>query len=105
MVEGHVLGADVGISSVLSSTGHSIEHLVTIISSISETRLEIGTSVGVYAADDELGLPPEHTIEQVMGVAGVGSVSLQMDAAPTAAEIESVAVLMDMALSEVMLAS
>jgi hypothetical protein len=105
VVEGHVLVVDVGISSVVSSTGHPIEHLVTIISSIFETRLETGTSVGVYADDDELGSPPGHTSEQVMGVAGVGSMSLQMDAAPTAAEMESVAVLMDMALSEVMLAS
>jgi hypothetical protein len=52
---GHVLVVDVGISSVVSSTGHSIKHLVTVISSISETRLETGTSVGVYADDDELG--------------------------------------------------
>jgi hypothetical protein len=40
-----------------------------------------------------------------MGIAGVDSVSLQMDVAPTVAEMESVTVLMDMAFSEVMLAS
>jgi hypothetical protein len=46
-----------------------------------------------------------------MGVAEAGSMSLQMDAAPTAAQMESAAaaaaaaVLVDMALSEVTLAS
>jgi hypothetical protein len=112
MVEEHALVVDVGVSSVestMSTTGHSIEHLVSITGSISERTSEAGTSVGVFAADDELGSPPGHSVEQVMGVAEAGSMSLQMDAAPTAAQMESAAaaaaVLVDMALSEVTLAS
>jgi hypothetical protein len=43
------------VSSIVSSTGHCIEHLVSITGSISETRREAGISVGVYAVDDEIG--------------------------------------------------
>jgi hypothetical protein len=105
MVEEHALDADAGISSVVSSTGYCIEHLVSITCSIYETRREARTSVGVYAVYDEIGSPPGHTTKQVMGVVEAGLVSLQMGMAPTAAEMESAAaaILKGMALSQVIL--